>query len=75
MKFEVSYFADKEWLDIEADSMEEAEEIWQNSLESRHSMEPDCELMRCEETGVQWLINCESIPKEQLNYEAEHKEI
>ena len=74
MKFEVWYFADKECLEIEADTMEEAEDIWRNSQECMQSMEPDSETMYCEETGVQWVINCESLPEEQLNYEAEHEE-
>lgn len=73
MKFEVWYFEDKECLEIEADTMEEAEDIWRNSRECHMSMEPDSEIMCCEETGVQWVINCESIPKEQLDYEAEHE--
>lgn len=75
MKFEVWYFADKECLEIEADTMEEAEDIWRSSQECLLSMEPDCEIMRCEETGIQWVINCESLPEEQLYYEAEHEEI
>lgn len=74
MKFEVWYFADKECMEIEADSMEEAEDIWRNSHEYSESMEPDSEIMHCKETGVSWYINCEPLPIEQLYYETERKE-
>lgn len=74
MKFEVYYFADKECMEIEADSMEEAENIWRNSHECSESMEPDSEIMHCEETGVSWYINNEPVPEKQLSYEAEHEE-